>query len=234
MKIAIINSRDLGDRWDAQFHIANDTYKEDAEVIARTLSPQQAMDLFEAIPTAALEKIAPLCRQANSVPKRDQLLRAASEYPFLALAIIRAEAKEVLEAEKTAALERAEKMTKLVDADIRGLDQIFDQKAAAPADLGWLSKVDSCTESAIRDNNFVRGVVYFDGSEYSIPVETSKTAYVADCWVIEAQDFRPGEIDRLIEEGNVPVPRRPADLGQPVGYLDLPGHSQNYGMGWRR
>jgi hypothetical protein len=83
-------------------------------------------------------------------------------------------------------------------------------------------------------HRFVAGVVYRDGDDLVIPVHTSETHWLSDCWVIDLAEWvGPQMLDDLVAEGNVPIPRRYQDLGTPIGFLELPGHEQNYGMGWR-
>lgn len=248
MKVGTVRLSELGDRWDAGFHLTNQQYKSQAAAIEQTISKAQALEILDEMPAEVLRLISNLCRGTGvaAKPTHDSLVRAAHEYPFLALAIIKEEGRDALERRRAEAISAAEKISSLIDGKIGMIEKALvtldtkDTKDGEnPCDLtppvDWLTKIDSCTESAIQSNNFVAGVVYFDGSEYSIPVETSPKAYVADCWVIEAENFTQNAIQNLFLEGNVPVPRRPEDLGRPVGFLDgLPDHTKNYGMGWRR
>jgi hypothetical protein len=157
---------------------------------------------------------------------REQLLRAVREYPFLSLAIVEDEGLKLIELEKQKLQEQA-----AAKVDLRGsLESVLRVIPPAIADVEPLSPA---VQRAVAENAFVGSVVYSDGSTISVPAETSKTAYVADCWVVDLADWSGAKsIVDLIADGNVPVPRRREDLGDPVGYLpDLPGHQHNYTVG---
>lgn len=226
MKAAIINFSDLGDRWDAPFHLLNKEYAERAKALQKVMSKEDIYLLLgneHAISTNVLKLISPLTRGNSESPSRDQLMRAVTEYPFLAMAIIKDKGQVLIDSEKDAlkkkieAMNNAKKLLNKTSPNIPNILQIPDGE-----------------KESLDKNSFVAGVVYFDGDQISIPVETSLTAYVADCWVIDLADWTgPSMIDDLVNEGNVPVPRRKEDLGLPVGFVkELTDHTVNYGMGW--
>lgn len=227
-QFAIINSSELfkQGRWDAGFHLLNKEYAERAAVLAVTMSKDEVVALLsddDAVPTAVLQHLAPLVRGGYGTPSRDQILKAVNEYPFLSLAIVKDKGADQMDQLKNDLDKKVEKM---------GQAQQTLQSAGVP--IAGLSPIAHETRGLLSNNKFVGGVVYFDGDTLSIPAETSRTAYVADCWVIDLADWTgPEVIDALVAEGNVPVPRRHEDLGQPVGMVEsLADHRQNYGLGW--
>lgn len=229
MKVGIVNFSDLGDRMDAGFHLSRVKHAETAALIESRISKEQALEVLNNLPTEVLALISPLERTARSKHKTDrtQLLRAADEYPFLALAIIKEEGQEVIARVKQEALAAARKIAGIAD-QIAALEP-------EPNLPDGTRELDALLTAAIKDNHFVQGVVYFDGDVYSIPVETSKTAYVADCWVIPEEEFSATRIAELVDQGDVPMPVRHVNLGKAVGYIEaLPCCKKNYGMGWRR
>lgn len=231
MKCGIVMSSDLmkHGRWDAGFHLLNQEYADRAEGLSVTMSKEDVVTLLtdaQSIPTEALLFLAPLTRGSNrGNPSREQLLKAVDEYPFLALAIVKDKGRDLLEAKQ---LELAQQVQKMNDARVA--------LASAGPTIQGLASIPVNVRGLLNQNRYVAGVVYFDGDTLSIPVETSPTAYVADCWVIELSDWTgPGMIDEMVSAGEVPVPRRYEDLGKPVGFVSvLADHTQNYGMGWRR
>lgn len=229
MKHGIVLSSELSKhgRWDADFHLLNQEYAERAEALSATMSKEDALALLideHAMPTEVLRLIAPLVRGHQAPASREKLLKAAGEYPFLALAIIKDKGCDLLDQAQHDLMQKAEKMA--------GAKRALE---AAGSTVAGLSAIPVEVRQGLNKNRYVGGVVYFDGDTLSIPVETSATAYVADCWVIALEDWTgPAMIDELVAEGNVPVPRRYEDLGKPIGFLsDLADHTQNYGMGWR-
>lgn len=228
MKCGIIMSSELAKngRWDAGFHLLNAEYAERAAALAVTMRPEEVVALLsddQAIPTQVLQLLAPLTR-GNAKPGREQLLKAVVEYPFLSLAIIKDKGRDLLAQQQAELQQQAQKMADVSSA----------LEAAGPSIPG-LEPIPHQVRGLLTKNRYVQGVVYFDGELLSIPPETSETAYVADCWVIELGDWTgPEVIDALVADGNVPVPRRYEDLGKPVGWLpQLADHTQNYGKGWR-
>lgn len=238
MKYAVVSSSQLTrfNRWDAGFHLLFQEYGDRAEALSVTMEEAEVLDLLadsNSIPKQLLEFLAPLTRGSQiKTPSREQLFGAVKEYPFLSLAIVMDKAPGLLEARK---LELAQQIKKL-DSVIQRLSkatQILESKTPAIKDL---LSIPQDVQKALSENRFVAGVAYLDDNTLSIPVETSPTAYVADCWVIELEDWTGAEmIDKMVSEGEVPVPRRYEDLGNPIGYMkDLADHTVNYGMGWRR
>ena len=229
MRFATVMSSDLAKhgRWDAEFHILNAAYSERAAAISTTMTADAVIALLSdesSMPTSILKLISPLSHGSNQTKTRDQLLKAVQEYPFLSLAIIKDKGRSLIEAKQK---ELAQQAQKLIETQTT--------LAESSPEIQGLHAIPIGIRSQINKNRYVAGVVYFDGHTLSIPVETSSTAYVSDCWVIELADWTgPAMIDQLVSEGNVPVPRRHEDIGQPVGCVDhLADHTVNYGMGWR-
>lgn len=227
MKAAIVMSSELGGRWDAGFHVLNAEYADRARALSVSMSKGEVMDLFSdelAIPTAALKCLEPLTRGNKAATSREDLLKAVGEYPFLALAIVKDKSAQILTDASAEFAERARRVSQAQSA------------IASTVEIPFIENIPLAAKSQLSKNKFVAGVVYFDGDTLSIPVETHPTAYVADCWVIELSEWTgPQMINDLVADGNVPVPRRHEDLGQPVGFVDsLADHRENYGMGWRQ
>ncbi len=229
MKSAIIMSSQLHqhNRWDVGFHLLYDEYADRAQALSAVLSEEAAVALLsdETVPAEALALLAPLTRVTQGTPKREQLLSAARAYPFIALALLKDKAPALLERRQAQAQRALERI-----AQTR-----LTLEEAGPTIEGLLP-IPFDVRNLLASNHFVGAVVYFDGQTLSIPVETSKTAYVADCWVVELSDWTGADyVAARVDEGEVPVPRRCEDLGKPVGFLkDLADHTSNYGMGWRR
>jgi hypothetical protein len=169
-----------------------------------------------------LRFLEPLTR-GNKLANREQLLKAVKEYPYLSMAIIQDKGGELLAENQKELAQQVEKMSEARETLASNVATIQGTVPIALQEKKLLNK-----------NNFVAGVVYFDGDTLSIPVSTLPTAYVADCWVIERADWTgPEMIDALVSNGQVPVPRRHEDLGNPVGFVaSLADHTQNYGVGW--
>lgn len=229
MKAFIARSSDLfrHDRWDVGFHALNMEFRDQASALSMTMSAEEALEILSnphSMPTTALKLIAPLVRGQGDTPNREQLLRAAKEYPFLALAIVRDKGVALINAHKDELEQQARQLT-----------AASEKLSSTGPRIAGIEPIPNHIRTATEKNAFVGGVIYFDGDTLAIPAETSPTAYVADCWVIELSEWTgPQCLEALVNEGNVPVPRRREDLGTPVGVLpdDMPDHTVNYGLGW--
>ena len=241
---AIVNFSDLGNRWDAEFHLIRLAYKDRTAVIAKSISKETVINFFsrESVSIEVLRLLWPLTRGRETVGRqqstREQLLRAVHEYPFLSFAIMEDNGSRLIKLEKQKLQEQAdakedlskdlENLLRVVAVDAPGLEEF-----PPPPTIDGIEPLSPAVRKAVAENAFVGSVVYSDGSTISVPAETSQTAYVADCWVFDFADWSGVKgIADLIGDGNVPVPRRREDLGDPVGYIrDLPGHKQNYIVG---
>ena len=75
---------------------------------------------------------------------------------------------------------------------------------------------------AVLSLDYVEGHVYFNDSDatYCVPAATYPRAYIADCWVIPAEDWNNGiRPEHLQQQGELPVPVRRNEL-TPYGWLD--------------
>lgn len=228
MKTGIVMMSELKKygRWDAEFNLIQIEYADRARAISVTMSEDEVVALLcdeKSIPTKVLNHLLPLTRGSKPSVSREQLLRAVKEYPFLSLAIVKDRGAAALEALKLEMTQQVQKMnvaqTMLADAG---------------PNIPNLLPLPLAQRAQVNLSRYVAGVVYYDGDELSIPVETSDTAYVADCWVIPLSEWAgPATIDALVQDGNVPVPRQYQDLGQVVGFVDaLADHTVNYDGGW--
>lgn len=248
MKCAVIMSSELGNRWDAGFHLTRVEHKKLTETLKRRFpEPEEAETrarrMAESMTTAELQVLGPLTRGSHGSPTREKLMAGIHEYPHLSLAILMRKGREALESAKAEALQSLNR----VEASLHELDTLEGMQldaddaegdAAAPAKPAAMTDIDPIPDEVaelLKTNRYVYGVVYDEGDSFIIPVHTSETAWVADCWVIEKGDWNGVRtLDDLVAEGNVPVPRRYDEIGTPVGFLSgLPDHEQNYGMGWR-
>ena len=234
MKCVAIKLSELGNRWDAGFHISRIEFTERAKELEMGMSEEDALTLIadrSVFPLEVLRLLQPLVRgqQAGA----DALLRAAEEYPFLALAIVSEGADATLK-------ERQEALR----AQIRKMEQTT-QRLSAAKDKGvrlrqetiWLrATMQGIPDELLLDlktHVCIAGVVYRAGDTLNIPVHTSTRVYIVDCWSIEVSDWAGDTIQRLIAAGDVPMPCLVGELGTPTGYVELPDHSRNYGAGWR-
>lgn len=246
MKVGAVMFSELGNRWDAGFHLLNKEYKERAIALECSLGGGEnaklaALELMhdeQAFPVSTLKELQPLCRGGDpSYYKMETYRKAMEEYPFLCLAILMATAPEKLKQRRTE-LESSMSKIDAVSARLSELAVSLMEEQAAPVaqDIslhGLLPLPDTLTP-LLTTHRYVAGVVYRDGDELVIPVHTDNKSWVSDCWVIELSDWTgPDMLATLVAEGNVPVPRRYQDIGTPIGYVELPDHTPNYGMGWR-
>lgn len=250
MKFAVVKSSEMfaNNRWDAEFHIINQEYAARAKELESKIDAKEVFDLLSdssTIPIEVLRLITPLSRSKRSQQgfTRDQLLDAVKEYPHLALAIIKDQGSSIIEQKQQELEESAEKI-RLTQARIQTLDKKMgeilhdapEQNETSSPKITNLQEIPEEVKAFLEGNAFVAGVVYCDGNTLHIPPETSKTAYVADCWKIPKEDWTgTGMIDEWVNNGEVPVPVRREDLGEPIGFVEsLADHTQNYGKGWRQ
>lgn len=260
MKHAIIKFSELGNRWDAGFHLIRKEYEDRAKAVQAAMSKEEILDLLsseDAFPNETLMELSPLTR-GQQTPNRTLLLKAAEEYPFLAMAIM-LDKSEALIMERQAELDRKkasietvmakmsevrtrlnEVVSKITDQVEQGGDEPAPYLLPTAADLDLDAIPDHLLE-LLSKQSFVAGAVYLMDDRIIVPVHTDGRAYVADCWRIYEDDRKSGEtlaetLDRFVEDGNVPVPVLASDIlqdGTLIGYITLPDHEQNYGLGWR-
>lgn len=78
-------------------------------------------------------------------------------------------------------------------------------------------------DEAVMQFNFVAGHVYFNDSDamFHVPNSNGVQHYVADCWSIPKNDWEEGVRPAdLKDQGELPVPVRAVDLGEPQGWLE--------------
>ena len=102
MKYGIINSSDLGDRWDAGFHLLRTEHKERSEQISQQMpleeAREKALEIFESLPLQFRKSIDRLTRTGSSSgnPNAESQRKAVAEYPYIALAVFEAQKTEIL------------------------------------------------------------------------------------------------------------------------------------------
>lgn len=253
MKYGVVMASELGNRWDAGFHLLNQQYKEVAATLEKNLgggakAKTAALEVLHdelAFPVSALKEIQPLCRGGNpSYYRMETYRKAMDEYPFLCLAILMDTAPDKLK-QRRDELETSISKLDAASAKLSQLTVSLNEEPvstdmdvnAQPECHGWggLVPIPDDLLPLLKTHRYVTGVVYKDGDELIIPVHTEDKTWVSDCWVIEVTDWTgPSMLDTLVAEGNVPVPRQYQDMGTPIGYVELPDHTVNYSMGWLR
>lgn len=253
MKVGVIMSSELAKagRWDAGFHLLNQEYKDAAAALAEVVDQAEAVQMLsdsDLFPTSVLLKLSPLCRgTVHGNAAREQLLKAVAEYPHLSLAIVLKEAEGSIREQQDALKVKQDKLAAtharlgVVAEGIRAISGRLEVQAKAEAVaplvegvIPGLLPIPDELAALLPTHRYVAGVVYRDGDELVIPVHTGVTEWVSDCWVIRVEEWSGVEtIQELVADGNIPIPRRYEDVGTPVGYVELPGHEQNYGRGWR-
>jgi hypothetical protein len=251
MKIAVIKSSELGNRWDAGFHVLRKQYEEKARAIEKVMTRKEVIAMLssrEIFSTEMLRPLQPLLREQGEVNLfaktdwRRKLLRAVREYPFLSMAVVLGTASTTLKAQQDAlAVKLVAKQDELVrlQNSIAEISNRLNKGNLAvnekPDVSSAFPSIPEAQKQMLKENRFVAGVVYCSGDELVIPVLTHATAWLCDCWVIPVADWQgPATIEEMISDGEVPIPVRfDSNLGEPVGYMVLPDHSQNYNAGWR-
>lgn len=97
MKTAIISSAQVGKygRMDAGFHIAVQEVAEQAAKLEQTSNADMLLGRLAALETEDLRPLAPLVRGSQD-HRREALLRAAAEYPYIAYALVARHVDEAL------------------------------------------------------------------------------------------------------------------------------------------
>lgn len=253
MKVGVIMSSELvkAGRWDAGFHLLNQEYRGAAASLEEVVDRDEAIQMLsdaDLFPTSVLLKLSPLCRGTiHGNPGREQLLKAVAEYPHLALAVVLNEAEGAIQAQQAALKAKQDKLAAtyarlgVVAEGVRALSARLEAQSdvevvedVAEGVIAGLEPIPDELAVLLSTHRFVAGVVYRHGDELVIPVHTSATHWLSDCWVVRVEEWQGlSTLKELAEDGNVPVPRRYEDIGTPIGYVELPGHEQNYGLGWR-
>lgn len=103
-KIAIIRASALTThgRWDAAFHITQSEHREECTALEERLPKEDARQLATAmlgmLSAAHRQILAPLVRTGQTRnPSADQLGAAVHEYPYLAIAVMRASRKAIID-----------------------------------------------------------------------------------------------------------------------------------------
>ena len=91
-RFAIINSSELGDRWDADFHITRHEHKRPTAELEKLISAEDCVRRVKALAFEDKKPLAPLIRGSRTYLDNAKLDRAAEQYPHLALAILEANA----------------------------------------------------------------------------------------------------------------------------------------------
>jgi len=88
---------DLGDRWDAGFHIALDEVKDRVRELKDALTPEEAIERLKVIPLQDKEPLMVLVRGQARVLNTATVDRVSKDYPYLALAIMEKNLKASIE-----------------------------------------------------------------------------------------------------------------------------------------
>ena len=242
MKCGIVRLSELGDRWDAEFHLASLEHRAQAERLKTVMSVADVEQLLlggTAFSTADLAALKPLSRRSNYFTS-EAVAKVVREYPYLAMAIVMATAGPRLAEQRAVLVQKLAEIDAVIErvADAkRSVDQMVAETSPAdqPAIAPRVQAIPDDVQPLLATHRYVAGVVYQNGDELIIPVSTEPTSWVSDCWVIPVDEWAGREtLLALVAQGEVPVPRQYQGLGTPIGFVDLPDHTVNYGMGWRR
>lgn len=130
LKMAIISSSALArdGRWDAGFHLLQKTHEDMIGQIEQSMTRERALEtareMFEATPAVHRRILTPLLRGRDvKSPSNDALLKAAEEYPYIAIAAFVAARKEI-KATIEQQIKDAEAAKDKLAANLDVLDQI--------------------------------------------------------------------------------------------------------------
>lgn len=110
-------------RWDAGFHLAVARTAETVKQLEETYSEEQVVEMLGKLDTQTLVALKPLHR-GSSAPRvitRDEYLRAAEAYPYIALALVREVADQNMTRIKDAISEKEKALADL--RNVMGEDQ---------------------------------------------------------------------------------------------------------------
>jgi len=88
MKIAVVKSSDLGERWDAGFHVAASEVRDRVEYFKSSISAEEAARRVKSIPEADLKPLQAIVRGEGKNFDMKAVNRAIRENPHLALAVM--------------------------------------------------------------------------------------------------------------------------------------------------
>src|SRR3546814_3820122 len=88
MKVAIVKSSDLGNRWDAGFHIARDEVRDRVAVLKTMLTVQEARKRLAKFSLTDKKPLLVLARGTNRHLNSVTISKIDEEYPHLSLAIM--------------------------------------------------------------------------------------------------------------------------------------------------
>lgn len=91
MKSAVVSSAQIGlyGRMDAAFHIAVNDVSVQADALKQNHSAADLLAKLAVLEVVDLKPLAPLLRAAQDRGRREDYLKAAAEYPFIAFALVR-------------------------------------------------------------------------------------------------------------------------------------------------
>lgn len=97
MEVATIKFSDLGDRWDAKFHMIKKRLGPRAEELAQdpAKTPEALAKAILSLPPSVWQYLMPLSRTNVDRMDRNAALRVVQEYPHLALALIEEHRHEI-------------------------------------------------------------------------------------------------------------------------------------------
>src|SRR3546814_2210665 len=94
MKVAIVKSSDLGNRWDAGFHIALDEVRDRVAVLKTMLTVQEARKRLAKFSLTDKKPLLVLARGTNRHLNSVTISKIVEEYPHLSLAIMEQRSEE--------------------------------------------------------------------------------------------------------------------------------------------
>lgn len=237
VQYTVVKASELGNRWDAGFHIAVATVRDRVEELRSIISEEEALARLAEVPTRDKASLVAIARGGNPRLDARTVSRAAREYPHLALALV--------EKDIAKAVERIRGEIEKKELDIHNLLSLI---APAVADAHTAEATTASEVSPDPDDShipFQAGYIYplrepdsYDdeyGEGYAymaIPHDREPgDCYMVDAWIVNERGHpHPGY-------GDCPVPVRRDDLVMAKGrFLDdnLPEPKSVFDSPWGR
>jgi hypothetical protein len=228
-RFAVVQFSELGDRWDAGFHITRGEHKARTAELVAAVTAEDCIARIAKLDFEDKKPLAVLMRGSQTYLTNEKLMHAAKQYPHLSLAILEA----TLPAMKARAQAEVVKAMAVLDA----IDLLVEPSAAvgnenAPAEAprveapraqppeqqrfqaGWCYPL---LEKGLHDDDFGAGFDFV-----AVPHDTDVPGlHIQDCWLVNAQ----GEVHPGYGSNPIPISIAAVDIaaGKPFeGALPVP------------